>query len=1197
MATFTFRSQQIRNLNKFLLVRFLVFYVLSSYSTVVNAALNIDGTHAFDPATGDDDPSPVDSISTYYQDQHDCPLTCKDLGNAHSWITYLSFQRLQRCTSPMLFQLATTQNPSGPEDARLIRACTITSSEPVNGESSTPRNEDIYRSVIKNPKLAENAVASSIDNQPACAITGTQGNETLQVLTTFDNGNPAASTSRQEYMIRNMQAYFREENNCNEMFLYAYYNNTVAGLYIGAGLGKPTVQTTLEAVISQNGRDGFELTYNRTNIELCGGSREPERTFGLSIDTTGDLDSVQEAILDWSQGKCSQRSDLKLRNRGKVPGIKVFDIASIGARNGTGNNTLTKIKWEPYHPRFKAGGRKAVSLQRRRDESCDHVQVMPGDGCASLAAKCDVQMSDLVKYNPGIQVCGSLKTYSFVCCSTGEPFHRSEDDGSVRIMDDGTCKTHLIQGGDTCAALAVRYGVTVANLQRWNNGKTWAWTECKNMLVGYNMCVSAGNPPLPPPQEGTACGPLVPGTKPPSSSSTSLADLNPCPLKACCSNWGFCGPFPAHCEIHAPSNGGPGTKLPDYESTCISNCGTDIKENSGAPKSFGRIGYYESWNMGRECLWQQAKHANTDGTYTIMHWGFVDIDPNTWKPVLKDPHKQWSGFKSLKNMKRVVSFGGWAYSTEPATYNIIRQAIIDNRETFATNLAKFTDDEGIDGIDIDWEYPGAPDILVDGKPIGQEGDGVAYLKFLTVLKNKMSSGKTVSIAAPASFWYLKAFPIDRIAKVIDYIVYMTYDLHGQWDYGNPNAFDQCDSGKCIRSHVNLTETRNSLSIITKAGVDNNKIFVGESSYGRSFRMARSGCWGPMCEFTGSRIESDAEPGRCTNTSGYLANAEIAELLKYGTGVRTFRDPSSDSDVLLYGNDYVSYMTQNTKLERRSAWKGLNFAGTIDWAVDLQVFGDEDLNNIEPIVGRDGDVCVVGEDLSVDSGDLCEFSCALGFCPVPLCHCRWRGDKPKLPKAHDVKGIIAWDEFDAGLGRLCRFACKYGFCPTEICGTPVYDDEDEDGDSIEVGYDYRGARERNAGKCLIYKSGKSQVGLQQCQNFCHKEIEEAKDEGLFANYGCGGLWPLDEELPWKKQFGGEVIVGNCTCNNWIVNELAEIIVDALPAIFQVSCLRIPLLRALVLLKCLYFADRMCYLHVSHLPCAQTWTPGVSRWKGY
>ena len=90
--------------------------------------------------------------------------------------------------------------------------------------------------------------------------------------------------------------------------------------------------------------------------------------------------------------------------------------------------------------------------------------------------------------------------------------------------------------------------------------------------------------------------------------------------------------------------------------------------------------------------------------------------------------------------------------------------------------------------------------MVNGKPIGEKGDGAAYLDFLTALKKAIEPGKSVSIAAPASYWYLKAFPIDKIAEVIDYIVYMTYDLHGQWDYGNPNAFDMCESGKCIRSH-------------------------------------------------------------------------------------------------------------------------------------------------------------------------------------------------------------------------------------------------------------------------------------------------------------------------------------------------------------------------------------------------------------
>lgn len=39
--------------------------------------------------------------------------------------------------------------------------------------------------------------------------------------------------------------------------------------------------------------------------------------------------------------------------------------------------------------------------------------------------------------------------------------------------------------------------------------------------------------------------------------------------------------------------------------------------------------------------------------------------------------------------------------------------------------------------------------------------------------------KSISIAAPASYWYLKEFPIAQMAEVLDYIVFMTYDLHGK----------------------------------------------------------------------------------------------------------------------------------------------------------------------------------------------------------------------------------------------------------------------------------------------------------------------------------------------------------------------------------------------------------------------------------
>ena len=48
-------------------------------------------------------------------------------------------------------------------------------------------------------------------------------------------------------------------------------------------------------------------------------------------------------------------------------------------------------------------------------------------------------------------------------------------------------------------------------------------------------------------------------------------------------------------------------------------------------------------------------------------------------------------------------------------------------------------------------------------------------------------------------------PIKDISTMIDYIIYITYDLHGQWDYGNQWTTPGFPAGDCLRSHVNRTE--------------------------------------------------------------------------------------------------------------------------------------------------------------------------------------------------------------------------------------------------------------------------------------------------------------------------------------------------------------------------------------------------------
>jgi len=82
----------------------------------------------------------------------------------------------------------------------------------------------------------------------------------------------------------------------------------------------------------------------------------------------------------------------------------------------------------------------------------------------------------------------------------------------------------------------------------------------------------------------------------------------------------------------------------------------------------------------------------------------------------------------------------------------------------------------LDGVDWDWEYLDEPDIL--GIPAGTASDSIGYFLLLDELQAAMPSGKTVSLTTPASFWYLQHFSIVAISEVVDYIVFMTYDLYG-----------------------------------------------------------------------------------------------------------------------------------------------------------------------------------------------------------------------------------------------------------------------------------------------------------------------------------------------------------------------------------------------------------------------------------
>lgn len=535
--------------------------------------------------------------------------------------------------------------------------------------------------------------------------------------------------------------------------------------------------------------------------------------------------------------------------------------------------------------------------------TCTYITQADGQYCWDLSVACGIDLNTLYSYNPSLGTdCSGLIAGQKVCCTSGGIAPNQNSDGS--------CYSYKIQSGDYCNKIAADFGITVDQLLQYNT-QTWGWLGCDNIQLDQNICVSTGTPPKPTADPAATCGKTAPG---------NLYD-SACPLNACCSQWGYCGMGEEFCTTTTSATNNPGT------TGCQSHCEMGYNANTGPPSEFIKLGYYETWNPSRDCLTMDINQLQLlidSEKYTHMHYAFGVI--SDYHPYVED-QTMWQQFLQLKNVKKIISFGGWSFSTEDATRPIFGDAVLTDQ--FVSNLVNMVQTYGLDGVDIDWEYPGATDLKgwADSTPTVHPNDGENYLNFLRKLRSAMPSQYSVSICAPASYWYLKNFPIAEMNQYLTYIVFMTYDLHGQWDINIESL------GPKLLSHVSKPETINALAMITKAGMDSNKVLMGVASYGRAFWQSDPNCSGPTCTFTAQ----GATPGRCTKESSYLGYGEIEEIIKSGNYRDMYYDSESDSDILLYGtNDWVAYTNISTTMNGRYEMaRSMNLGGTVEWAVDLR----------------------------------------------------------------------------------------------------------------------------------------------------------------------------------------------------------------------------------------------------------------------
>jgi hypothetical protein len=208
-------------------------------------------------------------------------------------------------------------------------------------------------------------------------------------------------------------------------------------------------------------------------------------------------------------------------------------------------------------------------------------------------------------------------------------------------------------------------------------------------------------------------------------------------------------------------------------------------------------------------------------------------------------------------------------------------------------------------------------------------------------------------------------------------------------------------------------------------------------------MTTPGCYTEMCTYTGPA--SGAYPGICTNTAGYLANAEISYLnATIGAGASYSSLDDSYSNIYVYDEtQLVAYMDDANKQARSQLYQDLNFGGITDWAIDLQGDADELIQACGTVTTTTSPppicvssvnttTCIAGSGDSAHE-DLCQFACEYGFCPLP-CTCTASGPAvpvPVVPFQEDIF-VCPATGLDSSYIDLCAFSCQYGHCPSTYC---------------------------------------------------------------------------------------------------------------------------------------------------------------------
>lgn len=198
---------------------------------------------------------------------------------------------------------------------------------------------------------------------------------------------------------------------------------------------------------------------------------------------------------------------------------------------------------------------------------------------------------------------------------------------------------------------------------------------------------------------------------------------------------------------------------------------------------------------------------------THINYAFALIKDDFESLDIKKPARlqQVVALKSQKpDLKVMLSVGGWGagnFSEMAADAN--------HRKKFAENCLAAVNKYGLDGIDIDWEYPTSSSAGISSSPY----DITNFTLLMSDLRSVLGSDKLLTIASYAG---VKYYDFNKAAKYLDFVNIMTYDM-GRPPYHHSALYS---SSKTKNSCIESVEKH------YQAGVPYEKLVLGVPFYGK-----------------------------------------------------------------------------------------------------------------------------------------------------------------------------------------------------------------------------------------------------------------------------------------------------------------------------------------------------------------------------